>query len=352
MASGRKLMVAVDDSETSAYAFTWALYNLVRENDGILVLNVTPSMETDLPTSDLASDYISLPPASSATELEAFERSVTEESTALVNKYLLQCAQKNIPCEGEVVKGDPSSWIVDEADRRYADIVIVGSHAYGLLKRTLLGSISDYVLHNANCPVAIIRKPQSTQALDSLTPAGLSRKIVIAIDESKETFNAFKWALHNFCRESDKIIVYHVHHPTDLPARAVGTGEFGMEEVYMAADVTEEEDVKARNQSEHLVEKCMQYASKVTKVKCEGMVVTGPTAQKICESLQVLQADAVVVGSHGHGMIARTFLGSVSDYLSHNSPCPLIVVKLPKEKENDIAKHEEDEKKDTTKYFE
>ena len=74
--------------------------------------------------------------------------------------------------------------------------------------------------------MAIIGQPELPQTHDSLTSAGLSRKIVIAIDRSEQEFHAFKWALHNFCRESDKVIVYHVHHPTTLPATAVETGLF------------------------------------------------------------------------------------------------------------------------------
>jgi nucleotide-binding universal stress UspA family protein len=334
MATNRKLMVAVDDSETSAYAFTWTLYNLIQQNDHLVILSVALAA-SELPNPDLASDYIVPPLASSGIELEAAENRVTE-STALVNKYLQQCAQNNISCEGKVVKGDPRSWIVEEADRISADMVVVGSHAYGLLKRTLFGSSSDYVLHNTICPVAIIRQPELPRTHDSLTSAGLSRKIVIAVDRSVQAFHAFKWALHNFCRESDKVIVYHVHHPTTLPVTAVGTGEFGMEEVYLPTDLTEKDDVKALNDSEHLVEQYMQYASKETKIPCEGMVVTGPTEQKVCEGLQALQADAVVIGSHGRGTLARTFLGSVSDYLSHHSPCPLIVVKMQQKKQEDV----------------
>lgn len=341
MTNTRKVLVAVDDSETSAYAFTWTLYNLIQQDDHLVILNValTPTV---LPNADVVGDYTVPPLAPSGIELEAAEMCVTEESTALVNKYLQQCAQKNISCEGKVVKGDPSSWIVDEADRISADMVVVGSHASGLLKRTFFGSSSDYVMHNTICPVAIIRQPELPQTHDSLTSAGLSRKIVIAIDRSEQAFHAFKWALHNFCRESDKVIVYHVHHPTTLPATAVGTGEFGMEEVYVPTDLTEKDDVKALNDSEHLVEKYMHYASKETKIRCEGMVVTGPTEQKVCEGLQTLQADAVVTGSYGRGAVARTLLGSVTDYLSHHSPCPLIVVKMQTQNEEDVAKRKEE----------
>lgn len=40
-----------------------------------------------------------------------------------------------IACEGEVVKGDAGSWIVDEGERVAADAIVVGSNAHGLLAR-------------------------------------------------------------------------------------------------------------------------------------------------------------------------------------------------------------------------
>lgn len=38
-------------------------------------------------------------------------------------------------------------------------------------------------------------------------------------------------------------------------------------------------------------------------------------------------ADLIVVGSHGYGPIRRLFLGSVSSFLSHNSPCSVLIVR-------------------------
>jgi nucleotide-binding universal stress UspA family protein len=48
------------------------------------------------------------------------------------------CYVIQISCEGEVVKGQPSSWIIDECNRIGADIVAVGSSQAGFIKRSLL----------------------------------------------------------------------------------------------------------------------------------------------------------------------------------------------------------------------
>jgi nucleotide-binding universal stress UspA family protein len=55
MATERKIIIAVDDSETSAYAFTWALHNLLRKSDKVVVLTVAPFVSLDYTYTDIAS---------------------------------------------------------------------------------------------------------------------------------------------------------------------------------------------------------------------------------------------------------------------------------------------------------
>ena len=58
---------------------------------------------------------------------------------------------------GEVFTGNPSQMIVEEAEKWKADLIILGSHGYGFWHRTLLGSVSDAVMHHAPCSVLIVR---------------------------------------------------------------------------------------------------------------------------------------------------------------------------------------------------
>jgi len=319
METDRKIIIAVDDSETSAYAFTWALHNLFKKSDKVIVLTAAPFVTLDFPSTDIASDY-GVTAVQSPRDAAAAEKNVNEGAKDLIAKYVQLCAQSEITCEGEVVKGEAASWIVDEAERLNAQLVVMGSHAYGVLKRALVGSKSDFVLHNATCSVAIVRHSEDAlEVHDPLASSGGVRKIVIAVDESKESVYAFQWAIENFCKEDDNVVIYHVHHSVLTPVSTLAT---------------------ALNDSEKLVEKYMEYAAKETKIKCEGMVVTGQTEVKVCEGLTNLHADAVIIGTRDRGTLARTFLGSVSDYLAHNSPCPLIVAKVPKE--SSIAKQKTD----------
>ncbi|CAI7835286.1 unnamed protein product [Closterium sp. NIES-53] len=52
-----------------------------------------------------------------------------------------------------------------------------------------------------------------------------------------------------------------------------------------------------------------------------------PGTWRAQEAAEQAKVDAVVVGSHGHGVLKRLVLGSVSEYCAHHCPMPVIIVR-------------------------
>lgn len=60
-------------------------------------------------------------------------------------------------------EGDPGESIVDAARSEQVDLVVVGSHGRGGVGRFFIGSVSDYVVRNAPCPVLVVRSRASAE---------------------------------------------------------------------------------------------------------------------------------------------------------------------------------------------
>jgi nucleotide-binding universal stress UspA family protein len=59
-------------------------------------------------------------------------------------------------------------------------------------------------------------------------------------------------------------------------------------------------------------------------------VLAGSPAREVTDHAKRHGGDLIVIGTHGHGAVARFFLGSVADKVLHEANCPVMVTKLPK----------------------
>ncbi len=57
------------------------------------------------------------------------------------------------------------------------------------------------------------------------------------------------------------------------------------------------------------------------------LIWTGDPGDMIIEAAAAEHADMILVGSHGRGAVGRLFLGSVSEHVVRNAPCPVLVVR-------------------------
>lgn len=56
-----------------------------------------------------------------------------------------------------VWEGEPGEAIVAAADAENADLIVVGSHGRSGVSRFFIGSVSDFVVRHAHCPVMVVR---------------------------------------------------------------------------------------------------------------------------------------------------------------------------------------------------
>jgi nucleotide-binding universal stress UspA family protein len=104
-------------------------------------------------------------------------------------------------------------------------------------------------------------------------------------------------------------------HPMDV----VGTG--------MAAGVMSPQDaIRADEESVRVARQVVEEARRrLDLADAETAVVSGQAGPALCDLAASLPADVVVIGTRGQGGWRRAVLGSVSDHVVRNSPCPVVV---------------------------
>lgn len=79
------------------------------------------------------------------------------EAHATVDRVSAELKAAGIVSEGLVSEGRPDEVVIATATERQADLIVVGSHGRTGLTRLILGSISERIMGQAQCPVLIAR---------------------------------------------------------------------------------------------------------------------------------------------------------------------------------------------------
>jgi nucleotide-binding universal stress UspA family protein len=87
------------------------------------------------------------------------------EAEALIDRCVTRLKAGGIgaPLQTEIALGDPADVILSTAAEQAGDLIMLGCRGRGLLKRTLLGSVSTKVMTHAHCAV-LVAHPSSEKA--------------------------------------------------------------------------------------------------------------------------------------------------------------------------------------------
>lgn len=143
----RKILVPTDFSRDADAAFGYALSIAAKYTARIFLLHViSNTLQRSL------SEYCHDP--------NIVDR-VMNESIVFSNEKLKEAidrerADRNIRIIPDVRKGQPHEEILKEAAERKIDLIVIASHGETGLKKYLIGSVTEKLLKEAECPVLLI----------------------------------------------------------------------------------------------------------------------------------------------------------------------------------------------------
>ncbi|XP_022335189.1 universal stress protein YxiE-like [Crassostrea virginica] len=148
----RTIVIAMDGSEHSDYAFQWYVKNTYREGDKVVIVYCAEYNELAKQPLTLMSVDKSL-----ITNLIEGEETKVKKLAAKFEELV-----KTYGIEGKIVRvnGEPGHGIVKIAEDEKAIMIVTGTRGLGNIRRKLLGSVSEYVLHHSPVPVMICRRKE------------------------------------------------------------------------------------------------------------------------------------------------------------------------------------------------
>ncbi|XP_008241215.1 PREDICTED: universal stress protein YxiE-like [Prunus mume] len=169
-----RVVVAIDGSEGSFYALKWALDLLLvgpKDNaDDVATSTGTATLEAPHAGSHenvsmVTLVYVMQPFQNyvlSAAVSGELRKEQEERATAILAHALEICKDKKIKAQTLILSGDPNDMICQATEQMHVDLLVVGSRGLGMVKRTFIGSVSDYCAHHAKCPVVIVKPPKES----------------------------------------------------------------------------------------------------------------------------------------------------------------------------------------------
>ncbi|HET6741659.1 MAG TPA: universal stress protein [Kribbella sp.] len=260
--STEKVVVGIDGRPDCENAIRWGAAEAAARGAALHLVHAFVWTEFRVPLG--ASDL--------APGLRAQADRIVAEAVELARKF-----EPGLPITGRRVDGFPSPVLL--AESRTADLIVIGSRTTGRLLGLVVSSAGLELSTHAHCPVVVVRP-----ADDSLAGS----QVVIGYDGSRPADAALDFGL-----------AYARRH--DLPARIVAV-----------LDESEDDDHE------------LLTAIRPHVREAEVVEVTGHPAELLLE----WSADArlLVVGSRGRGGFAGLLLGSVSQTMLHQAPCPVAVI--------------------------
>jgi nucleotide-binding universal stress UspA family protein len=143
--------------------------------------------------------------------------------------------------------------------------------------------------------------------------------VIAAVDGSEHAIASVRQGLQLLGGDRDVVVVSAIESVD--PMLVTGTGMAGGT---MSAETFEQTNALQEEEGRRIVTEAA--AALGVEGTAELRVERGNPGPTLCELAAELGADAIVVGSRGHGGLKRAVLGSVSDHVVRNAPCPVVVV--------------------------
>lgn len=222
----------------------------------------------------------------------------SEQLRELVEQRMREYAAAHFPnirYETKVVVDAPELAIVDEARAFDSALIVVGTHGRSGLRRVLLGSVSDTVIHQAHCPVLTVRCSDDEGGCAEFEGY---RRIICPVNGSAVAATALERAADIADRFDSELTVLHV--------------------------VEDARELDAQDTLERL--RSWVPAGLRDRCRYRELVLGGNAAEKILDFAAETSADLLVIGAQHRRFRDATVIGTTTERVTRHASIPVLTV--------------------------
>lgn len=250
-------------------------------------------------------------------EAEAFQNKALDAAKAFTAEVAAKLQERFPDCQvsSEAMFGDSKDVLLKQIEDWPANLIVVGSQGRHGLPRLFLGSVSQTILLHGQCSTLIARYQEAHPSKPSW-----DNNILVAIDDTAHSKDAFEWVLEMPWPKNVKVRLLSV-----LPPIADKYSD-GISALYKSQYSGTRLEAKQAAQK-LLDEYAQRFEAKYGSGTVKTRLMEGDPTDVTLQMASRWPAGLIVLGTRSRGHLTRVFMGSVSQEIVLQAPCPVEVVK-------------------------
>ncbi len=213
-----------------------------------------------------------------------------------------------------IMVGHTAGEIARLAEEKDADLVVSATHGRSGLKRLVLGSVTERLMRTLPCPLLVVRSPEQNLAA-SMNKEIRFQRILVGCDFSPDSDLTFQYGLSLAQEFQSEVHLAHVIEPP----------------VYkdLLRPTLEEKEGFQQDLRKKLNEKLTGMVPEEVHNWCTSKttLLAGQPHEELTKYAVVHNVDLIVLGVRGHSLVETLFVGSTTDRVVREAPCPVLSVR-------------------------
>jgi nucleotide-binding universal stress UspA family protein len=226
--------------------------------------------------------------------------------------------------ETELTLGHAAEKILEMAEVRKSDLIVLGAKGLRSTINILLGGVAQHVVEYACCPVLIVRAPYRGFC-----------KVMLVTDGSPSSQSATRYLRRFPVPANVDVSIMHVLPPLYTPVMMEPS--FGAWQTVYAMHEAPEEEAALRKKETRAGKALLERTAGLLRrqgIESTSVLARGDAATEILGHASKNQIDLIVAGSRGLSQFKSLWMGSVSRKLVHYANCSVLIVKAPRKEEH------------------